>query len=349
MTEAFKNFKLFFENWTIKQEDSAEENFFSIGTRGFFENPFTEVLSYILKSENEYNQRALFLKLLLKNHINDEAIESFISNSNVRTQYKTVTGKYIDLILYNSKYVLVFENKIYHYLANPFEEYENDINMRYLNHERHFIILSYKPEKPPPNWKYINIKTTFKLIANTIVHKFENKWDFFVYDFLNHFSKTETLNMTEEEMKFYEKNFSKIIVANNRLTEYIISIGEDIKSKTAVNRFAFVPTWGDLSKSLRFYPFDTSDNVTLVFNENSNFSIAIYYYKNYNDENIKALFNIVGPDYTSWPESNSSICCFKNMEGKEFIELADAINECNLQIERMITIYTATSNSNNNV
>ena len=171
-------------------------------------------------------------------------------------------------------------------------------------------------------------------MSKEIVHKFDNKWDYFVQDFLTHFSKKENITMNEQENKFYEQNFAKIISANKNLTDYIISIGENFKSNTSIKRYSFVPNWGELSKSLRFYPFDSNDNVTLVFNENSKFTLSIYYCKDY-AKNIAEISNIVGSDYKNWHEGKSSICCFTQMAGKEYDELVKAIDECLLQIEKM--------------
>ncbi|GEN75367.1 PD-(D/E)XK nuclease family protein [Chryseobacterium hagamense] len=98
---------------TIPENPNLKSNnLFSIGTRGFYENPFTEVLSYLLKKKTEYQRRDEFMKILLADLNDDDFLNSLMANSEVNTQFITSNGKRIDLILYNESNILVFENKI---------------------------------------------------------------------------------------------------------------------------------------------------------------------------------------------------------------------------------------------
>jgi len=43
----------------VPKSITVEDNIFDIGTRGFYENPFTEVLTYLLSPDGESNDRTL--------------------------------------------------------------------------------------------------------------------------------------------------------------------------------------------------------------------------------------------------------------------------------------------------
>lgn len=315
----------------------SEDNFFAIGTRGYYENPFTQVLSYILKQKTKYKYREQFIRSLFKNIIPSKVIESFIKSSTITTQYSTTRGNYIDLLIYNDNFIIVFENKIHHWLANPFEDYESDIKKRFPGLKIYFILFSYRNETAPINWIYVNIISSFNKIKQDIDHKFEDKWDYFVLDFLDHYTNSKRITMEEEEKEFYKENFSKIIDLNNSLNQFFKSIGENIKKETNSSRFKLDLKWNKINRALRFYPTENEDNVTLIFTPDGDYSISIYFYKNYTTH-LENLINIIGHDgYENWQESN--VTCFTRLPGREYKTLSSASIECIDQINKMINYY----------
>ena len=324
-----------FENNEFKKI-KLEDNFFSIGMRSFYENSFTEVLRYILDSETQFNGRKEFIEMLLGDTINSECLDSLIQYGKASTQFSTDTGKFIDLVFYNNQNIIVFENKIFHAVNNPFNEYVADINNKYLNHKKFFVLLSYKNETSFDEWKYISIREKFNLISQKINFQFTNKWDYFVKEFLTHFSYNK-LHMTETEKEFYEKNFAKIIAANNNLTQYILNIGTSFVEENKLNRFELSSNWNSETKAIRFYPFEDKSNIVLIFKPEGNFKIAVYYYKDYYQYN-NLIYDIVGiNNYRNWKEGN--VCCFAQFDGMNCETLIDALNEGLIQIERMRKYY----------
>lgn len=313
------------------------DNLFSMGTRGFYENPFTEVLAYLLNEKTEYKQRDRFFKILLSDLKDDDFVNSLILNSEIKTQFITSNGKYIDLIIYNDKNILVFENKINHWLANPFDDYERDINLRYSLHNKKYVILSYKKEECPKNWSYISIRQVFDKILNSKLHSFDNKWDYFVHDFLIQFSNSKLIDMDQSYLNFYEKNFSQIIFAKSQLKEFFIDIAEKIREKIEISRYKYTETWGEFEHAIRFYPFSYENNVTLIFKENGKFSVAIYYYNKFDSKT--EIHKCIGNDeYEYWDESG--ICCFAKFPNKEYSKLDDATAEILLQLDQQKKYYS---------
>ncbi|WP_166926101.1 PDDEXK-like family protein [Flavobacterium poyangense] len=328
----FSEIEDFFTNNDFKKV-KLEDNFFNIGSRKFYENPFTEVLSYILDSETQYKGRANFIEILLKENVSDDSLQSLIGYGKTSSQFSTDNGKLIDLVFYNEDSIVVFENKIFHTANNPFADYVNDIEKKYPNHKKFFILLSYKKETPPINWEYISIKEKFKDILDTAEFSIDNKWDFFIKDFLTHFS-SNGIKMTKTEKEFYEKNFAKIIKANNNLHQYVLDLAKSFVENNNLSKYEHNSNWNSETRAIRFYPFDDSkSNVVLIFETNGTFKISVYYYNDYYIFN-EAIWALVGKEkYRNWNEG--AICCFTQIDGTSYTNLAAALEECANQTEKM--------------
>lgn len=314
-----------------------EDNFFNLGTRRFYENPFTEVLSYILDSESQFSGRKEFIETLLKDCISEESLNSLIAFGKVSTQTVTSNGNFMDLLFYNNTHIVVFENKIFHSANNPFDDYVTDIKNKYSIHQHYFVLLSYKQEAPLQNWHYVSIQEKFRKFGDTYEFKSTNKWDYFIQDFISHFSNNNIV-MKPEEKKFYEEHFAKIIYASNNLNNFLLDISNSFVERVQVKRFEIDAKWNLETKAIRFYPFDDKSNVVLIFNLDGRFSTSIYYYKNFDKYNTH-IYSEVGENvYKSWPEQ--SICCFTLHDGNSFTSLKDALDECEKQVITMKKLYS---------
>lgn len=321
----------------------TKDNLFDIGTRGFYENPFTEVFAYIISSTSHYKYRNEFVKSFLESIavLSEEVIESFLLELKIKTQYTTLNSNYIDLLIYNSKYILVFENKVGHWLANPINDYESDIKYRYAHLIPHFLVLSYNPVDLPKPWTNVIIGNSFNSIKNSLPKERKDKWDFFVEDFLNHYIPVKSKFMTKDEFEFYANNFSKIATANNQINLFISEVTNKVVTRFPVDKIKRTvqhSAWGDsITKAVRLYPFDTDDNVVLVFRGDGKFSIAIYYYQNPKTYLAK-LHELVGQsNYKNWKEG--SVSCFAILDGKEFDTVHNLVDECASQLTTMMKFY----------
>jgi hypothetical protein len=313
-----------------------EDNFFNLGSRRFYENPFTEVLSYILDSETKFSGRKEFIENLLKDSISEQALTSLIGFGKVSTQTTTLKGNVMDLIFYNNSHIVVFENKIFHSANNPFDDYVTDIKSKYPRHQHHFVLLSYKKEAPLKNWHYISIQEKFREFNKTYTYNFTNKWDYFIQDFISHFSNNNII-MNPKEKQFYEENFAKIICASNNLNNFLLDIANSFLIRTSVKSFGIDAKWNSETKAIRFYPFDDKSNIVLIFNLDNTFSTSLYYYKDFTNCN-DFIYDEVGKDtYKSWSEQN--ICCFTLNDGTSFKSLNETLDECEKQTKIMRRIY----------
>jgi len=319
-----------------------EKNIFDIGTRGFYENPFTDVVAYILDSNSEYKGRDLFLKYLLQD-FPEEVVDSFIDKCSTTTQYTTGMGNRIDLLLYNNSYLILFENKIYHTLNNPLNDYRDDITSKYPRLQKFFVIMSYKKEHVPQDWKYINIQKTFYSILKDPSASLNDKWDYFVKDFLLQFSDKHKLKMEQDITEFIENNFSKILDARDKLDSYILGLAEQIKGETDIRGYHINnKNWAKNEIAIRFYPFSdhnlTENNVTLVFTNNGKLNISLYYYVDFTENSLEIHQNLGENKFELWEEDN--ICCLKTIEGLRYSTIEDATSEVIVQIQNMRAYYS---------
>ncbi|MEZ8695336.1 PD-(D/E)XK nuclease family protein, partial [Vibrio splendidus] len=124
----------------------AEPTIFSIGSKGYYENPTTDILAFFLDDKAAHGLGTLVLEALitsLPKSIND--IDCSLSLPPER-EVQTQKGKRLDLLLESDEWVMVIENKIYHEKNNPFSEYENFVykqnSQRFQGKKKFLVILS---------------------------------------------------------------------------------------------------------------------------------------------------------------------------------------------------------------
>lgn len=315
-----------------------EKNIFDIGTRGFYENPFTDVLAYILDSKSEYKRRNLFLTCLLQDCFPAEVIDSFIDQCSTTTQHRTDMGNRIDLILYNNRYLILFENKIYHALNNPLDDYMDDITSKYPHLEKFFVIMSYKNENVPTNWKYINIQHAFYKILKDPSTSLNDKWDFFINDFLLQFSDKNKLKMEQHITTFIEGNFSKILEAKDSLDSYIDSLAKRIQSEATIKQYYINnKNWARKEIAIRFYPFRDEDNITLIFQADGKLNVSLYYYVDFTEYSSDIHTYLGKHKFVLWKEG--TVCCFALSEHCRYDTIQDAESEVLAQIRNIGAYY----------
>ena len=290
----------FIKNYKFPKTPPKEANIFDIGIHNMYENPFTEVLLFILNSNSPYKKRVLFIKYFIFELTKDDIItDSFCNKLNIDIQVITKKGKFIDMLIYNDDYVLVFENKIDHILNNPLKEYESEVNNRFKSQNKRFYIFS--KEECETNYKWENklISNVFSTINNNLTFDYRNKWDYVVKDFLNHYIK-EKIKMTKKEFSSIEKNLSKFMEARDYLEQFVEEIKEHIIKKLKPQKEIKRSNWQDIIW-LMFYPYESDyPNIELCL-DYGDFFLRIRYDEK-SGKNETELPKIVGNKYSTWKE-----------------------------------------------
>ncbi len=86
-----------------------EKNIFSIGGRGHYENPISDILSFFIDPQDQHGMGDVFLRAFF--HSLDECPETLHLNSTPRREELTKTGNRLDIVIESDNWILVIENK----------------------------------------------------------------------------------------------------------------------------------------------------------------------------------------------------------------------------------------------
>lgn len=97
-----------------------EKTVFSIGGRGHYENPISDVLAFFLDPNEDHELGSLVAQAMLKCAGVTAAPHSIQA---IYREYVTSEQARLDLVLVGDDWLLAIENKVYHTANNPFDHY----------------------------------------------------------------------------------------------------------------------------------------------------------------------------------------------------------------------------------
>jgi hypothetical protein len=324
----------------------VERNIFSIGGRGHYENPITDLLAFFIDPNEEHGFGDLFLKSLFESaHITPPLLQ--LSSPPCREQ-NTNQGNRLDLILESEDWLLVVENKVRHHAINPFDDYVQFAQASCVGRNLYFILLSVREEKPPSGWNNVTWRTYVdqvkKNVGSYLTTGGNVKWHVIMREFLlNVESECGDDSMKEARIEFVRSNYEAIQEMEDMLKEYISHMAtcgldairkasdqkEDIASSLQHN-------WGKEGIALRLISraWGAKTNITLLLKRDGSLAIQFYVY-DIADEKVNDLRNHI--DETKykklWTEAKT-IRCFGFYEEsnhdaifQEIIDVAKRLNE----------------------
>ena len=328
----------FYTQHKIPRKAKRPDNYFDIGTRGLFENPFTEILSYLLGSECDYTHRSEFVTHFFSciSDGNQDLQDSFSNSLRVSTQDHTSNGNILDLVIYNDKYALVFENKINHWLANPLSDYEDEIVRRFPDHIKCYYVFSKNVIGNRGLWRNIIIGDIFRYIRERLAYSPTDKWDIFVREFLDHYIHRKEDQMEPAVYEFCAKHYSDIIAGNILLDSFVAEIIEKIRRKCEIDRTKTEKNWnGNSSIGVRCFPLPSRDScvVLSLLADVAKYSISSYYEPGRNID-PSSLVKQIGPNYRTWHEGKCT--CFCLHKNNQFSDISMALEELTNQLFMMV-------------
>ncbi len=186
-----------------------ECNIFSIGGKGYYENPTSDILAFFLDPGREHGFRDLFITSLFEAAGYDSPPPIFVSS--VEREVTTDTGSRIDLLIKSTTWSMVIENKMFHWLANPLPDYEKHIERN--DGEKYFIVLSIKEEQVPPKWHSVKWESYLEHIKKKLgdyVSQASNvKWHVILREFIMNIENNYApKSPNHERNEFVEENYS---------------------------------------------------------------------------------------------------------------------------------------------
>lgn len=243
----------------------TEPTIFSIGSKGYFENPTTDILAFFCDNNGQHRLGDVALKALL-NCLPVEycSLDSSLIEKPER-EVRTAAGKRIDLLLESSDWVLVLENKINHQQNNPFEHYESFVReehnqARFSNKQVLFAVLSPSGESLPKGWhgvSYPQLITEFKAqLAEQFISQPINKWTLLLREFILHLeSLMFQPSVNQQTLDFVLENLAEIKKVQDTkqqaISEYHQQLQAAIQSKIEKEISIRLQHWGGFP-ALRF-------------------------------------------------------------------------------------------------
>lgn len=192
------------------QRPRREKSVFSIGGRGHYENPISDILAFFINPQEEHGFGMLFLQSLFDcAGISPSSLE-LVSCPN-REQY-TDAGNRVDLIAEGDSWVLVIENKVRHQAINPFKEYAEYVERTYNHKQPFYLLLAVQNEVSPTGWESVSWSTYInhikKNIGDYLTSQNNAKWHVILREFiLNIENEYGDTSMSKERIEFVKNNY----------------------------------------------------------------------------------------------------------------------------------------------
>ena len=225
-----------------------------------FENVCSNILAFYFDPGNEHGMKDLLLQSFLdcveaedkkgeclheevwakRNGLNQQvAFESAV----VRREESTEANKRLDLLIELDGFVIGIENKIFHHVNNPFDEYDALIKSRAAKDgkEQVNVVLSLLPVSSAElgamkEHQFVNvmyqswIPQIIKMMGPYMLDA-EPKHQHYFFDFMKTMQRLAGDNMSNPEAKkFFVKNYAQVVDLINQFEQFENALIEDIKN-----------------------------------------------------------------------------------------------------------------------
>lgn len=214
-----------------------EITFFSIvGMVGRYENPISDLLRFFMSPREGHDLAPPFLRAFFACIGKKDCSDLKFEDVNVMREVKTRDGKLIDLLISASDWVLLIENKIDHWPANPFDSYENDANDCYPSKTPYLAILS--PDGEPvgrwPKWKSVSYQDYCRVLKSELLDHPLSKWKVFAEEFIVHIENllyNPAMKLTSDQTAFIEVNLRDIPDLQRLYNRYIAELSAELADR----------------------------------------------------------------------------------------------------------------------
>lgn len=337
----------------FKSDINKEKNLFSLGGRGHYENPITDLLKFFFNPLEEHKFQNLFLSSLFDLIGDPEFNVSYSTFIKCSREVYTEEGNRIDLLIEGEDWMVVIENKIMHNLSNPLEEYYNFIQKSHPQKAKLFLVFAPQKRKVPPNWHLILYDEFHKSISANLGNYLLNpsmnlnsKWILFLREFLlNIKEQTGAAAMDKEKIDFVNTNYDEINELIKLREEYFSYIAQNCKEiiekhhpdAEVINQTHSWPV-GFAIRSYDQNRWAKRTNIAFVVLDNKEFRIQVYVYEiEQNMSKRVELLKDLHSDYSHWLEGKGTINCFRK---GDFGSLEDAFMEFEEAVKKLNKFYS---------
>ncbi|ENQ3078735.1 PD-(D/E)XK nuclease family protein [Bacillus sp. WLY-B-L8] len=339
---------------TIKEsleykQSPKEKNFFSIGARGHYENPISDIMAFFMHPREEHGFQTLFLQSLAKCLSINIDVLSFLS---IEREVVTDEGNRIDILIEGEDWVIVIENKIYHQVLNPLDEYIEFINNTYQNKSCYFILLSLEKKMiNHDNWmslSYVHfINEIEKGLGKYLLKCGTTKWVVFLREYVvNIKALIGEETMDQKMLSFIQNNYAQINEIIKMRSQYLNYISKEIQAIMQELGHEKVTHkiyegWGEKKVGIKFSSkerWGPKTNIVFVVREDGEFEVDYYIYGIEEEEWDALDQHFLNEKYDAWIEGDT-ICAYGLKEEYSSLTLGQGLQEFKSVLQLMDGFY----------
>ena len=314
--------KLINEIQDVPRIEPPEATLFSIGGKGYYENPTTDVLAFFCDSNGAHGLGCLVINALFNALFEQPDFHDLTVISTPQREVGTPDGKRIDLLLEGNDWVMLIENKIFHHQNNPFSSYENYISERKRFAEKQPVFVVLSPDgQAPEGWKGLSYKSLLESMKSELAQAFINqplnKWLVLLRDFILHLEGIMSNPATPEETLDFVLSHLDEIRQAQELKDQVVAdfqreICEYLRKNFPDKEIGYkISNWsGFPALRFSFKDWKSSSDVVLFLNGAPNESFYINYYAcnlEAEEQNDQADEHLKTDSEDSWSERNKTI------------------------------------------
>lgn len=199
---------------TLPVPQKQEANMFSVGARGHYENPVSEVLAFFLDPSGGHGLDTLALEALLAClPQGGNLIPTLITPP--EREVSTDEGNRIDLLLQSAEWVMIVENKIWHLQNNPFDDYIDYLRDEDFEGKAPYYVILSPGGRAPSGWQAVSYRALIRQLSSRLGEAFVaaplNKWLILLREYVLHLeSLMENPALPAETEAFVRENLHRI-------------------------------------------------------------------------------------------------------------------------------------------
>ncbi|EMB3082796.1 PD-(D/E)XK nuclease family protein [Providencia rettgeri] len=308
----------------LEPVEVAEPTIFSIGSKGYYENPTIDILAFFCDSNGQHQLGDTALRALLTCLPKDYRSLDCALTEVPEREVKTQAGKRIDLLLESADWVMVLENKIYHQQNNPFDDYERFVReeqnqTRFAGKQVIFVVLSPTGEALPSGWHGISYPSLISALKTQLAEQFLSqpihKWTLLLREFILHLeSLMSQPSVNQQTLDFVLDNLSTIKelqeTKQQAINDYHQRLKTALQSKLGKEIAIRLHHWSGypaLRFALASWKDTNSDVVLFLSGEKGESSINVYaHLEGDSDESKADSLILTACNVERWIEGNGT-------------------------------------------
>lgn len=278
---------------------TAQRSIFSIGGRGYYENPLSDLLSFFLDPGEEHCLSTLVLDCLLKLVPGFKSSSACLVHPPVR-EYRSNNGGRIDILLEGPDWVLAVEAKINHAILNPIQDYEDTVK-RICNAsgKTPYLIFLLPSARLPSNrdgndtkfcgWEWVSLekleKSIDKKISRDLPREADTRWTTLLKELLIlvkeicntgvNAMETDRFEFVKNNYENYRKAVEEFNLFESKLLDVLRSSAKESLGHEAARSSSV--SWRSHGRAYCIYPEAGSDvNLTFLVTPSGKVELKLY-------------------------------------------------------------------------